>query len=142
MAAGEIIKEIDGKTYSIHKRTATESIKLLTSLIKLIGPAMAKALGEDETSETSIPNLAGIMEKKLDLPGMINILADKLDEDQTVNLIKTILKETILKGDGGGRVYESFDTLFAGNLKHLFKVVKEVLMVEYQSFFQGEQENQ
>ena len=141
MARSKIEKTIDETEYTIYQRNATESLKLLTNLVKLFGVPLSKALdvGSLEDIKGLLPSEDGEDGEgsKIDISSLVSSLAERLDDDKVVKLVKTILSQTM---QGGKEADKHFDDIFSGRLKHLLSVVIEVLKVEYTAFPQGDQE--
>lgn len=141
MSRQTITKTIDEKEYTIHQRGARESLKLFTTLVKLFGVPASKAL-----DVSSLNDLKGLIPKEgegegatIDISGLVSSLADRLDEGQVVNLVMTILNQTMQGGLELSKP-EIFDQVFSGQLRHLMNVIIEVLKVEYTAFPQDDQE--
>jgi len=115
-------KFVDGEAYQVSQFGASQGLKVLTTLTKLVGPSISMAFGaEGQTSETAQAEVIG---------RAVNALCEKLDEEKVLNLIKTLI-DTALVGEGKKIVFE---THFQGRLGHLFKVLKAVLEVQYGDF--------
>lgn len=138
MARSKIEKTIDKTEYTIYQRNATESLKLLTNLVKLFGVPLSKALdvGSVEDIKNLLPSEDG-EGSKIDISSLVSSLAERLDDDKVVKLVKTILSQTM---QGGKEADKHFDDIFSGRLKHLLSVIIEVLKVEYTAFPQDDQE--
>ena len=138
MARKQITKTIDDIEYTIHQRDATKSLKLFTTLVKLFGVPLSKALdvGSIEDIKGLLPTEDG-EGSKIDISNLVSSLTERLDEDKIVKLVKTILEQT---RQGGREADKHFDDIFSGKLKHLLSVVIEVLKVEYTAFPQDDQE--
>lgn len=138
MARQEVKKTIDGTEYTIRQRDATKSLKLFTSLVKLFGVPLSKALDVE-----SLEDIKGLLPtegeegSKIDISGLVSSLADRLDEEGVVKLVKRILEQTM---QGGLEADKHFDNIFSGRLRHLLSVIIEVLKVEYTAFPQDNPE--
>lgn len=126
---------VDETTYHIQRFPPTEGLQVLTSLVKIVGPALARAgkMAED-------PNAGGsIMDADVDmgvLGDAIGELVSRLDEDNVVGLVKRVLGHTF--AEGSKPVGEQFDHYFMSKgYPHLFKLVWQVLEVNYSDFLQS-----
>lgn len=116
--------DIDGKPYSCKTFPASEGLVLLPKLISLLGEDVANLV-----FATSDDQLEGLMENRKVLSAMMVKIAEKASEDDGLLNLKELLKyttcEKIKVGDAeiSDSVYERFDTHFAGDYLHLFKVI-------------------
>ncbi len=111
-------RSIGGATWTVTQFPATEGLALLTRLLKLVGPAMgAVARGEGSALEVGT---------------FVAALVGQLDENETVTLVKRLLKDT---RKDGREVLPVFDIEFMGNYFTLLSVLGFVLEVNYGDFF-------
>lgn len=111
-------RSIGGATWTVTQFPATEGLALLTRLLKLVGPAMgAVARGEGSALEVGT---------------FVAALVGQLDENETVALVKRLLKDT---RKDGREVLPTFDLEFMGNYFTLLSVLGFVLEVNYGDFF-------
>ena len=121
---------IDGAQWECGLFSATEGLKILTKLTKAIGPALGAALG-------GAGSVTGLLDSDIGADALgkaLAILKDSLDEDDTVALIKRILKQSGACCDGKP-VDATFDIVFQGRYATLFKVLAFVLKTNYADFF-------
>lgn len=119
-----IRKEIDGETYVFSYLAPRRALSLLTAITKLIGPAIGAAYGGDEVEEEDV-----------NMGDAARLLCENLDDNNVQSMINTLLSQ--VTHEGKGDVLKSFDAIFTGKIKHLFKVVFASLEVQYADFFDG-----
>jgi hypothetical protein len=107
------------------------SISLLTKIIRIIGPSLGKAF----PNEIKIKN---ILEADINIGNSIIEFSNKLDDLQIQEIINILFTQVQHKGEGKLSNELAFNNLFSGKLKHLFKVVKAALEVQYADFLEGE----
>lgn len=124
-------REIDGSRWTVTEFSATEGLRILTRLVKLLGDSAAKAFG-------ALPTEGGIsvLDAKIDwsmLGEAIGGLANRLDEDEVDELVKRLLANTLIDGKAGKEPAGGprFDIVFQGRYVTLFKVLSFVLEVNY-----------
>ncbi len=109
---------IAGATWTVTQFPATEGLAILTRLLKLVGPAMgAVARGEGSALEVGT---------------FVAALVGQLDENETIILVKRLLKDT---RKDGREILPIFDVEFMGNYYTLLSVLGFVLEVNYGDFF-------
>lgn len=117
-------REIDGNTWIVNEFSATEGLRLLASLTRLGGGAVAKAI-------EALPADGSILGMGLNmglLAAAVADLANRLNEDEVVDLVKRLLATTLCDGK---EVARQFDVVFQGRYLTLFKVVGFSLEVNY-----------
>jgi len=111
--------------YEIRFLNTTKSLEILARLNQMIlgplGTIVSNTKGEAQS----------ILDSNLDLEGAFKLLANNLDEGRVVQTIKELMTVVRL---GTGMEF-NFDMHFAGRPMHLLKVVRAVLEVNYQDFF-------
>ncbi len=118
--------EFGGQTlnYEIQQLPPTKAIKLLTRTIKLIGEPLLVMLtaGGKDISKVNVLDV---------LPGVARILREGLDETEVDYLIKEFMNCVF---HGGQPVTPSFEVHFMGKLPVIFKLLVEVLKLNYADF--------
>ena len=120
-------KVIDGEEYTFCLLPPKQSIRLLTRILKIVGPALGGAVSGGD--------IESIMDADIDTGMIISQLCSRLDENDVEHIIDALLSQVIHKGSGD--LSRVFDQHFAGRLPHLFKVVGVALEVQYGDFFAG-----
>lgn len=115
---------IDGDTWTVQQFPATEGLRLMARLAKLLGGPLSAAMGALQGSDLLDAKVDGSL-----LGKAVAELADRLDEDEVAGLAKRLLKDTRV---GGKEVLPQFETLFQGRYLTLFKVLGFVLEVNFQ----------
>lgn len=117
-------REIDGVKWTVNEFPATEGLKVLTALTRLVGGPLTQILGALVGGKDGL-------DSKLDLPLLgkaIAQLTDQLDEDHVLALAKRLLRET--RADGK-EVMPQFDLIFQARYLTLFKVLGFVVEVNF-----------
>ncbi len=126
-------KIIDGEQYTFCQLPPKKSLKLLTRILKIIGPALGGVV--KDAGNISEGNIESILDLDID-PGMIvSQLCSRLDENDVEYIIDMLLSQVLHSGKG--EVSRVFDEHFGGRLPHLFRVIAAALEVEYGDFFGG-----
>jgi len=120
-------KVIDGEQYTFCQLPPKQSLKLLTRILKIIGPALGGVV--------SGGNVESILELDIDLGMIVSQLCNRLDENDIEYIVDMLLSQVLHSGKGD--LSRVFDEHFGGRLPHLFKVVAAALEVEYGDFFGG-----
>jgi len=141
MGVQTLTRTIDGELYEVTQFPATQALRHLTTLTRLLGEPLTEAAGV----VGEIDDLGGFLDMDVSdavgavipfLSKAVKALVAKLDEAEVETLVKSLLEHTHSTLEGKavvvGRV---FDTYFAGRLGHLFKVLGFVLEVNYRDFF-------
>ena len=133
-----VIKEhttvIDDKTYTCKTFPATEGLIILPKLISLLGEEIANLVFATDNKQ-----LEELMNSPDVLIAMVVRISEKVAENDGLLYLKDLLKyttcEQIKVGDAEipGSVYERFDTHFAGEYLHMFKVVSWVARASFAS---------
>lgn len=126
MAAGLVEKTVGGKKYEFQKFGASQSLKVLAKLSKVLLEPMSLAFSAMEGS-------GGILDRKIngDVVGKAaRALVDRLD-DSVIDLIKELIGPDALLCDGKKIVFDSHYE----DLGHLFEVLQAALEVQYGNFF-------
>lgn len=108
--------------YKISPWMATRGMGYMKRLTKVAGPSIT-ALFKQEENE-SIDTAENAFGKAVEL------LCENIDKDDVVDLVKAIVSSVRCNGKD-----INFDTHFSANYLELFKLVFEVLKVNYGSFF-------
>lgn len=131
-----IIKE---NKFIIHPFTAQEAFRLQAVLMGKIGPAIGEALGavdlkdiKGQDTEINVSKIGSAIEK----------LFLTLNEDDYWNLLKRIIKNTecIIKIENEKKKInlandENIDMVFRKQTSIIFKLIVEILKVNYEDFF-------
>ncbi len=140
-------KVIDGIDVKVTPFPAAEAIKIQALLLRLVGPAVGRAVGALD----NVVGSARLGDLKIDgegLAGAIAELAQKLPEEQLLETIKRLLRGalcTITGDDGQKRAVDfsnpstfdnSLDLVFQGRTMAIYSVIVFVLQVNYPDFFQ------
>lgn len=111
--------------YEIRYLNTTKSLKILARLNQMIlgplGTIVSNVKGETKS----------VLDNQLNVEGAFKLLANNMDEEMVVQTIKELMTVVRL---GTGMEF-NFDMHFEGRPMHLLKVVRAVLEVNYQDFF-------
>lgn len=127
MAKELITKTIDGQTYEFQIFGASQSLKILMRLSKILGKPIGLFMGslkKDDEAQSGSTIKAEILSQA------IEALTSNLDQNEVLDLIKILSSDTCLC-DGKKII---FDSHYEGRLDHLFKVLKESLEVQFGNF--------
>lgn len=111
--------------YEIRYLNTTKSLKILARLNRI-------ALGPLGTIVSNIKgNTGSVLDNELNIEGACKLLAANMDEETVVQTIKELMAVVRL----GTGMEINLDMHFEGRPMHLLKVVRAVLEVNYQDFF-------
>lgn len=125
-------KVIDGDTYTFCQMSPKQSLKLLTRIVKIVGPTIGAAV---DGAKIGGMDIAAVIEQEMDISKIVSALCDRLDENEVEAIVDGLLSQVIHSGQG--EVSKRFDVIFGGRLPHLFKVLGEAIKVEYGDFLAG-----
>lgn len=118
---------VDETKYAVTQYSAGKSLRLLTTLAKVMGEPISIITGSGLDAKVG-PELIG---------SAIKSLANSASPTEIESLAKAILEGVIIySAEGHGRQI-NFDLDFAGKIGHLFKVLKAVLAFQYSDFLAG-----
>lgn len=128
MARDVQTKQIGSSQWSVQPLPATEGVRVLSRLLKIVGPAIAK-------SAKGIKGGSGLLDAEIDgsaIGDAVDALVSGLDEQETLSLIQRMMAG--VRKDGH-EVAPTFATEFMGDYLTLIKVLAFVVEVNYGSFF-------
>jgi len=123
-------KKIDGEFYIFTMLKPRISLSLLSRIIKIIGPPLGKAF-------SSKIKVKEILDAEINIGESIIELADRFNDTEIQDIIDILFTQITHKGEGALSQQPTYEKLFSGKLKHLFKVVKVALEVQYADFLEG-----
>ena len=123
-------KEIDGEVYIFHMLRPRISVALLSKIVRLLGPSLGKAF----PNEVKIKE---IFDVNINIGDAIITFSDKFDDIRVQEMIDVLFSQIQHKGEGALSDDTVYDKLFAGRIKHLFKVVFKAMEVQYADFLEG-----
>lgn len=121
--------DINGVEYTLNTIVATKALALQPSIMKLIGRSLVAFFdGQDGTAKTA--------EAQAKLEGEIlkKIMNTFLEDVDKVDIVK-LAKDLIGMGATKGNMSINFDTEFTGNLGTLYKLLFEIIKLNYLSVF-------
>jgi|SRR5579884_1101797 len=127
MAAKQVQKRVGDTTYTIQQFTATRANRMLVRLVKQLGPFLTEVMTLD-------PKKKDDPEQVKKLAHAIQSLAQNLTEDEFDSLCKDLLEATFV---GTQQVIADFDLRFQGKLFEMYKLLAQVVMVNYSDFLAG-----
>lgn len=113
--------ELNGDKFLITTFPAMKGMNYLKRLTRLVGPAMMAANGEGD-----------VLEGKSAMQVAVEALVDATDKVEVEQLILDLLSGTTL---GGKEI--NFDQYFSANYGTLFKLLFEVLKLNYGNFIEA-----
>ena len=123
---------IDEKPYSCETFPATEGLIILPKLISLLGEDVANLIFTVDDEQ-----IGGLLENPKVLAAMMVKISERAAENNGLLVLKDLLKYTrcsaVRVGDATleASVWERFDSHFAGDYLHLFKVVSWVARASF-----------
>jgi hypothetical protein len=120
-------KVIDGEEYTFCQLPVKQSIRLLTRIIKFIGPSLGIGIHGE--------GIRSIADIEIDPGAIISNLCSRIDEQEIEYIIDALLSQVL--HNGKGNLQQVFDAHFGGRIPHLFKVVAAALEVNYGDFLGG-----
>ena len=129
MAREPIEKVIDGDKFIFYQLPPRKSLNLLLRIFKIIGSPLGNAIGSNQI------NQKGILDSNIDIGSVVTSLCEKINVTEVELIINELVSQVICEGQG--EVLKNFDNIFAGKIQLLFKVVYEMLNIEYSGFFGG-----
>ena len=105
--------------YEIQQLPPTKAIKMMTRTIKLVGEPLLVLMAGGTKNLTDV------------LPGVARILRDGLDENEVDFLVKEFMGCVFYQGQP---ISPQFETHFMGRLPVIFKLLIEVLKLNYADF--------
>lgn len=120
-------KRIGDVVYNINQFPATRGNRMLVRLVKMFGPALGELMAVDQKKLTEPDQV-----KKIG--GALQSLSATVTEDEWDHLTKDLLECVTV---GATSVVEDFDLRFQGKLMHLYSLLAQVIMVNYEDFFGG-----
>jgi len=129
--------EVDGVSYSICQLSPTKATLTFMKLVKVFGPALGKGINLGGASLEEAKKAAGGLDLSMD--EIIETIADRVDEDKMMKIFRTLLEPCFPSNSPKHTlgVVEHYDFHFDSTpgLFHVFKVMKEVLQLNYADFF-------
>lgn len=111
--------------YEIRFLNTTKTLEILARLNRMILGPLGTIVSNIKSDSNSL------LDSPLNVEGAFNLLANNMDEGTVVRTIKELMTVVRL---GTGMEF-NFDMHFEGRPMHLLKVVRAVLEVNYQDFF-------
>ena len=111
-----IEKVIDGETYTFCQMPPKQSLKLLTRMVRIVGPTIGAAF---DSAQGNGMDLAAIVEEEINISMIVSALCDRLDENEVEAIVDGLLSQVIHSGQG--EVSKKFDVIFGGRLPASFQ---------------------
>lgn len=124
-----VTREIDGKQYEFHEFNTTQSLNISVRLGKILAKTLGMSLSAFDFRSAKATLLDFNQEK---IAGAVEALLANLDQKEVVDLVETLVAKDNVLCDGKRVVFNSH---YAGNLPHLFRVLGAALEVQYGTFF-------
>lgn len=121
---------VDDKHYKIKCLMTSDAIRIEFKLAKLLVPSLGNLVG---STFSGIGELEGqdIMNRELAIDKALEFLAGHADEEEVMQIIQK-LHTCVLDANG---MAIPFETAYMRQTLHLFKLLKEVLLHNYEDFF-------
>jgi hypothetical protein len=132
----EVVKIIENQEYTFYAMPATQSLKTLIKISKLLCSTLGAGLDAGLATELKpIEQVKSILKDNLDLPKIFQELSRRLDEDEVLEAALLLFAQTSHKGSGRLNSQEVVDVHFGGKVRHMMKVFAAALKIEYADFF-------
>lgn len=129
-------KEIDGLSFTVQQLPGKRGSRLWFKLVRLLAPAMAKALGT-----LKLTGGASALMQNLDLSNLgdaVGMLAEKLTPDEFEAIRDELLESaTVTTGGNQFPLMTVYDDVMAGRVTTGLKVLQFAFEVNFGSFFEG-----
>ena len=123
-------RTIGGMEFIVTQMPGRESMRMFARLSKLLGPAIAEAVGSG--------NVEALLGKKVEsLGSAITTLLDDLDVVEFESITEAFAAHTTVKGDGQSKhapLKDMFDLVFAGKMGVLMSWLGMSITVNYETF--------
>ena len=134
--------KIDGMDFTIHPFTAIEALRLKSVIMKKIAPSIGHILGNIDTSNNNTSTDRIKIDGTMFANAIESFFSD-LNEDDFLSLILRFLKNTVCiykSPDSKMQVIElnsenGINTVFKGKIMSIYKLIFQVLKVNYPDFF-------
>jgi len=140
MARDRMDIEVDGVEYTYRQISPTKATLTFCKLVKIFGPVAAKLYGTNPANLQEAKNIAGEL-GSMNMGDIIESVVDRIDEDQLMNICRKLLSDcrpkksmTLNLGNESDLDKHLEDT---PGMLHFFKLMKEVLRLQYADFFAG-----
>jgi len=134
--------EVEGIGYSICEIAPTKASLILLKLMKVFGPVFGKLYSSSDI--TSLEGIKDTAKTANDLPleEILTIVADRMDEEELLSISLDLLNQTYPLGNpqmllGTREKYDIYFSDVDAGVLHQFKLLKEVLQLQYADFFAG-----
>jgi len=113
--------EVSGTRYATTHYSTGKSLRLFAKLGKIMGKPMGLIIGAGQDAEIQ-PEMMG---------DALESLFASTEPEEFEDLVKEILKGTLIFPENGSNREIVFDADFSGKIGELFQVLKHVLMFQY-----------
>lgn len=148
MAKERIELIVDEVPYSYCTISPTQAGLIFLKLTRIFGPLIGTMVGGEGIPSKDDVKKMGDRFEDMDYEKMFEIAADRMEEEAIMKMAKKLLSNTYPEEREGAACQgpmhtlgkdSSFDQHFASTpgILHMFKVVKEVLWLQYADFFEG-----
>jgi hypothetical protein len=141
MARERIEFEVDGVGYNYRQLSPTKATLIFLKLVKIFGPLVGKMYGgEKNVSLDSAKDMAGDV-SSMSFDALIEVVVDRVDEDQLMLICRKLLADCrpanamTLRLDVEKDLDKHLEE--TPGMMHFFKLMKEVLQLQYADFFDG-----
>jgi len=140
MARERMDIEVDGVVYDYRQISPLKATTIFLQLVKIFGPVAGKLYGAKPASIDGVKDVAGDI-SSMSMDDIIEVVVDRVDEDEMLKICRKLLAESRPKKamtlklhveDDLDKHLESTPGMF-----HFFKLMKEVLQLQYADFFDG-----
>jgi len=127
MAREPIEKNIDEFKFIFYQLPPRKSLNLMLRMLQILGSPLGGGFAKS--------NRENLLDSDIDLGKIVTALCERINIGEVEFIINELISQVICEGQG--EVLKNFDSIFAGRLPLLFKVVYEMLNIEYSAFFVG-----
>lgn len=126
-----ITKNIDDETYTFYRLSPRHSTRILVKILKMLGPSIGSGFKEEKIK------IRSVLDADIDIGKIVTTFFDKFDIDDVQGIIDVLFTQVNHQGEGILSNESTYNNLFTGRQKHLYKVLFASLEVEYGNFFVG-----
>jgi hypothetical protein len=125
---------VDGRTYTVNPYITSTGMMLWWELLSKFGEGLVSFAFQFRDAASARAGLASIMSSDIKPEQVASLMSglQKMTPEEFQGFVAKVLANTCV---GSRSVMEDYDTRFAGEYKHLVKLVWKTLEVQFRDFF-------